>query len=314
MASVHRQATLDSIAKLMDNQKYSELIIECQDHRWHVEKAIFCSMSEIIAATCATPMQEGTSGIIKHDEYDAATMDRMIQYIYKQTYSVEGEDDLVGSHKLDSTETEAVKSPSDIDINSIFLTHVQVYGIGDYYRIPTLKLYAIERFAAVAKCGLQTDGFIDVVRAVNKRCPTDRALRDPLRVYAITHRIELTKDEEFMRELAEMDDVQDFAVDMFRQMVCQQILDKDADEQQLQLRDDQISGRDHKITALEAANQRASAAADARVETAQEMREHVEAVMENLITDLSDLPETCRNARCDREFGSGNLSFERKGH
>ena len=94
MASVHQQSALNNIAKLMETPKYSDLILECQGRQWPVHKAIICSASKVLAGECDNPMREGQSGVMKHDEFGKDTVQRMISYIYKQTYEVEGEDQL----------------------------------------------------------------------------------------------------------------------------------------------------------------------------------------------------------------------------
>lgn len=314
MANVHQQGALDSIAKLRETQKNSDLLIECEGRQWNVHKAIVCSASDLIAAECDSQMLEGRSGVIKHEEYDADTVERMISYIYKQTYGVEDENQLFLPAKPQTDDSQnGDAQPLVININNILVAHINCYGVGDYYDITNLKLLAVDRFAAVADHGWQADGFIDVIKAVYKRTSaSDRAMRDALLHYAMQHCVELTKDESLMSELGELEEAQEFAASMFQHVVRQQILDKGSYEQQLGTKDRQITEKDRKIEELEADNVDSRNEAARREQQLRDVCDHTEAVMEGLVTAIDELPDTCRNARCDCEFGG--LRLERKGH
>ena len=171
----------------------------------------------------------------------------------------------------------------------------------------------MERFTEAAKRGLQIEGFIDVVKAVNERTrQDDRALRDVLRDYALEHRIELVKDTTLMTELAELPSAQDFAADMFRQTIRQQILDRRTYEQQLQGKDQRIREKEGIIDKLKSEKAEVESAAATKADEAEKRREHVESVMNQLEGAIESLPSDCRNARCEQTFA--DLTLERKGH
>ena len=308
MTSVNQQALSDNIATLMESEKYSDLIIKCQGQEWHVHKAIICSASPFLAKECDSQMREGWSGIINHDEtFDADTVGRMIPYIYKQTYEVSGEDGLSLSRSEEGGDVGGDAARQSVDINDILTAHVEVYGIGDYYNIKNLKIFAAERFDSISKRGLVVDGLLDVIKAVNARTShTDRALRDVLRNYAMSHRAELVSNTPFITELADLPDVQDFAADMFREAVRQQLSDKAEFEQQVATLHRTTTEKDQKVRQLETEKREMQ-------DSASEKYKHLESVMAKLIESLDSLPAVCRSWHCDQEFPT-EMVFERKGH
>ena len=328
MANVHQQNLLNNISRLMDNGKYSDLVIKCNERRWNVHRAIVCSASPVLASECDIPMREHTTRIINHEEFDIDTVDRMISYIYKQTYYVQGEEEDF-NHAEQDENVQAQQNNNDqlghinndkansdgqiTGINHMLLAHVEVYGIGEFYSIDTLKTFATARFTSIAKKGWEVDGFIDVVKAVNTRTSqNDRVLRDALRGYAMNNCTEMVKHTSLMNQLADLPLVQDFAADMFRQMVRFQIDEKERYEQQLALKVHQIAEKDENIKELTTEVDDVQRRAELSISEARERCEHVQSVMDNLVEGLEDLPETCGNGRCDKEFS--NLKFERKGY
>lgn len=90
MANVHQQNLLKSISDLFNNPHYSDLTIECGGRHFYASKAIVCSVSPFLADECSSGMQRDHQSIIKHETFDADTMQRMLSYIYRQTYDVKG--------------------------------------------------------------------------------------------------------------------------------------------------------------------------------------------------------------------------------
>lgn len=76
----------------MAEGKGSDLKIECQDRTFHVHKAIVCKASPALKAAITDGFEETASSIIKHCEYDADTVKRLIQFIYTKDYDVSLED------------------------------------------------------------------------------------------------------------------------------------------------------------------------------------------------------------------------------
>lgn len=313
MADIHQQAALNNIARLMNDPKYSDFTIKCGGKSWHVHKAILCSASAVIARACESKMLEDSTNTIEHNEFDADTMERMVSYIYKQTYELQHEET---SKKKPDCEKDAAADTgisAGGDMNKVLIAHSDVYGIAEFYEVLPLKQLATERFKEVAASGMVVENFIDVVKAVSKRTSqTDTMLRTALRDHAILHSAEIAKDERFMSELAELEDVQDFAVDMVREMVRQRALDKEDFQQRLDSKDVEIAACSARIRELETHESRLNARLDAIAMVAEQRQVHMDEVLASLVDAVAELPDTCRNPRCEREFGG--LTLERKGH
>ncbi|KAK4580328.1 hypothetical protein LTR86_000531 [Recurvomyces mirabilis] len=331
MGSIHQVTRLSDIATLMESTNHSDLVIRCNGKQFHVHKAILCSASRVFSKACDKKFEEGVTGVIEHTQFDADTVERMIEYIYKQTYHVDSPGPSTESSncstepssptEVDGGGTEDDQAPSEpsnaaeepsVDTNTALIAHARVYAIGEYYELPTLQQMAMERFEAEATSSWSVDSFIDVIKEVNALTSLDdRALRNKLRGVAMEHLDQLVNDDDFMTELAELQDVQDFAADMLRAtvkhykdeltvrtMVCAMSSGKVivAAELNVQLQD--------RVNFLEA-----RAKADRQEIT--EAYERARDVVDNLQTSITELPGECANVNCERKFDP--VYFEKKG-
>lgn len=276
---------VNSMSTLMESEKYSDLVITCEGRHFNVHKAVMCSASSVIAAACDSKMKESETGIIDHTVFDAETVQRMISYVYKREYDIPTEIQVTVPACSQASDTGDTDEGLIISgVNATLIAHARMYGIREYYDLPTLKSMARERFAATDTLELEVDSFISVIQQVYKcSIEDDCELRRALRTIAHNHILELTRDDLFMINLAALDTVQDFAADMLRQMVGHHL------ELQNEIR-----------------------LAEAREESVTDKLEHTEQVMESLVASVESLPSQCGNGRCDREFGQ--LDLERKGH
>ena len=64
-------ATPHSYADLLRSEKYSDLVIKCQDEEFKVHKAIVCSQSPVLAAACdgEFKVREGMTGVLATSRY-----------------------------------------------------------------------------------------------------------------------------------------------------------------------------------------------------------------------------------------------------
>jgi hypothetical protein len=214
----HYQALISGLTEVLRTGKYSDLTITCGDRQWEVHKAIMCSASKLVSNECDSNMRESQTNVIKHEEFDEDTVDSMISYVYTGKYTVDGEYDLRkeifgGDRELG----EMPKVPKSI--NDLLITHINVYAIGNYFDIPALKTAAAARFSAASGFGCNTDGFLDVVRAVWKYAPhPEDELREKFRMYAAYNRVKLRLHDDYVRELAEQDDTRGFAEEVLHQI------------------------------------------------------------------------------------------------
>ena len=314
MSNIYQRELLSKVAALMKDNTDSDIKITCNGHEWNVHKAIISRASEILANACHGPWKEGTEGKISQDEFDADAVRRMISFIYTCDYVVQGEEKVVRQTEeiVEEGDTETT-DPNPGNINDILIAHVQVFGIADFNQMKLLRTLARDKFVAAGEKGWQAEGFIEVVKAVNKRGgEMNTSLRDALRDYATKHSVEMVQDTSLTAELAELDEAQDFAADMFHQIVHLRESDKAIYEQQIQTKDSEIVELNNQIKRLREDKQRIQGSVDSIIENANERAEHIEGVMDNLIKGLRSLPTECSNGRCDRSIQ--RLKFERKGH
>lgn len=85
-----------SLSALMANMfldpKYSDMTIRCRGEDFPVHKAVICGMSPVIDALCSANMRESKENVMQHYEFDSATVERMLEFIYTLNYAL--------SHKL----------------------------------------------------------------------------------------------------------------------------------------------------------------------------------------------------------------------
>lgn len=188
-------------SKLLESEKYSDLTIVCQGRQFKVHKAILCPQSDVISKLCDIDMVEKRTGVIEHEEFDADTVERLIDFAYKKEYDAtrrpsyemvqEVEDPIAAMDSLsiedaieDPTITGGVTLPQDntdatkIDEESIELSptdkwviHARVYGLAEYYDMPELRDHAYDHFVSVANDELEDsdlEGFDKVAREVCK--------------------------------------------------------------------------------------------------------------------------------------------------
>lgn len=336
--------------KLLSSEKYSDLTIVCQGRQFKVHKAILCPQSDVISRLCDIDMAEKRSGVIEHEEFDADTLQRMIDFAYKKEYDVtrrpryepteEIEDSIAGNDSLTiedvpttggvtlpqhDTDAQVLvdEEPSELSITDKWVIHARVCGLADYYDMPKLRDHAYGCFMGVANYELDDDsleGFDKVAREV---CKTnmrddgsagysyDSPLRSGFLSLVARYAPKLALDPNFSAALCEPD-LQDSIADIFG-VLAQRISDLEVE------RDVNTSTFEAEKATLQ--RSAATAKSDAESQTfivnsgrrfADEHRQHAEGVMERLIKSLRNLPASCANSMCGNEFGS--LRFERNGN
>lgn len=239
MENIHHQRLLDDISKLMDSGAHSDIIIRCRGKEFKVHKAIISS-SPSLALACKGGWSETEDGVIVEREFDIDDVERLISYIYKSSYDAAADaETTVKVRSYVDGEAEPVESTVTVTGTSArLIAHIRAYAMGELRQMPTLKTFARDQFATcVSPEEFETSGFVHVIREVNIHVPTDDDdFRDLLKTIAHDNVIKLTKDADFMSALIELPDVEDFAAVMLRQMVHQDIMDKEAHQQQLSVK------------------------------------------------------------------------------
>ncbi|KYG48285.1 hypothetical protein M433DRAFT_22310 [Acidomyces richmondensis BFW] len=325
MSNIQERNSLQILGNIIDNCKYSDLVLICDAKQFNVHKNIMCSASKIIAAACDNDMKEARTGRITHEEFDADTVERMIEYIYKQNYEIPNDCNIIATFKFpsdhDGIEDDGKSSfawrpaipPAEKDdpesnetemddmiqercrketfevsgVNAKLIAHSRVYAIGQYYDIPTLSDFAVEQF--IAETGWQLEGFIEVIREINRLTSTNDRLRSVLREKALRHMEEMTADKSFMTNLI---DTGDFAHSMLKDLVAQRAKEKLDNLAQLELKDTELGNATEHYKSLE------------------QKLAYTEEIMKTLVNKLEKMPIKCRNFSCDRTFGA--LKLDRK--
>ena len=274
MADAHQQNLLSSIARLMDDNRHTDLIIRCEGRDFSVHKAIMCSVSPFVAKSLKHEMKESRTGVLELEADDPDTVERLIQYIYTQDYTTNrttfGSDTESQEAQVQSDQHEevfqsdqaaeptdgALRSPQR-SINEELIAHVKVYAIADFHDMPSLMSLAKGKFLQTAAFGWQIDGFIDVVAEVDmKTSRANRDLRNVLRSVAMDHVEQLVENDAFMEKLAELEQAQDLACDLLKHMVRLRAGERLRHRDEVQGREAQLIHRDQEITNLRSVKDR----------------------------------------------------------
>ncbi|GAB7365037.1 hypothetical protein MBLNU230_g5818t1 [Neophaeotheca triangularis] len=201
------------MANMFLNSDFSDLTIKCDGEEFPVHKGIVCALSPVLSTLCKAKMRESQENIIEHMQFDAATVRRMLSFIYIQDYSLEGE-----SVVIEPLENVPSKT-SVLSKSEALIAHVHTFAIADYYDIPSLRYMATKRFIECASEGLQIQGFFqgffDVVREVYRYAPNqEEAIRIGFRNVVLDNFHFLRNDAAFVKGLSEEGQMQSFAVEL----------------------------------------------------------------------------------------------------
>lgn len=282
MSDPHHQTLVDGMLQLMNNEKYCDLVIKCEGREWKVHKALLCSFSNVFDRACKWVTLDGKkTEIIEHEVYDAATMQRLISYVYKGRYKV-GEDDI------------EERDHEDMIAKRKLIAHAKVYGIADYYDIAPLKTFAADRFRTIATSTERLDGFVEVISEVcSCSTPSDLQLRPILSEHILKHAVEFVNDNDFMRGFAHLSNAHELTIGLFREMVVQHVEVKRELTQHL-------SAMGSELQTLQGALE------NERTQTASAW-----SCWNDLKAAMRAVPEKCRNPLCIAKFGGLNVRKSR---
>ncbi|TQV97278.1 hypothetical protein V2A60_000099 [Cordyceps javanica] len=120
-----------NFANLLKTGQYSDLKLICGGREFHVHRVVVCLQSDVLAAAIRGPFQEAKTGTIAIEEFDADTVERMVQFLYTADYGPS----LPDSERPDDG---AVVVASSAAQEQDLLQHVHLNSIADYYNIKAL--------------------------------------------------------------------------------------------------------------------------------------------------------------------------------
>lgn len=140
-----------------------------------------------MAQTVTNTTQEAETGIINIDD-DPYAVERMIEYMYNDTYS--NIDLMTFFNEIDiTTKTTSTNPPYHLEQRLVFanlLLHARLYALGELYHITALKPLAKSKFQTTLSSIPDFGGFLDSVREIYSSTPAeDRGLRDIVVVHAV---------------------------------------------------------------------------------------------------------------------------------
>lgn len=320
--------SMDAI-RFIESGQYSDLTISCHGREFKVHKAILCPQSEVIAKLCDIAMKERHTGMIEHQEFDEATMERMVDFAYKRNYGVtrrpkglasEVIRDLVGSEVNEDGVIITKGEHNKLSAPDLWVIHARVYGLADYYDMMELRDHAYGCFMGVVDDEWEDvimDGFIDVVREVSKRTtpynsltsnPSNHSLRAGFLALVSTYASKLGADSSFIAALCDPA-LKDIAVEIFCALGQRMVrLEEEKREMASSFEIERHSFR-QSLSNFKVDRDLMVTSAQRAQKSAEQRLKHAENEMLGLITSLETLPASCGMRRCSNKFGS--LNFER---
>ncbi|KAK5710108.1 hypothetical protein LTR17_019170 [Elasticomyces elasticus] len=187
MADDDYAALLEQISLLRLDSTHADLTITCEDrYEFHAHLAIVCARAKRITEIMSSLFREAKTHIIRDQYFDAKTMARMLDWMYRANYDIEvvlpesveqadtdpASDDAITTSGADHDRqvrfewTEA-DDPQSLTNTDRMIVHILVYEIADYYGVPGLQQAALDKFRTAAEENemMFPLGFVDVVRA-----------------------------------------------------------------------------------------------------------------------------------------------------
>ncbi|KAI5309742.1 hypothetical protein KEM55_002516 [Ascosphaera atra] len=169
------------------NIGFSDLTIEVEEEKFEVHKIVMCSASSVMAAALTkNNFEEANTGVFRIREFDADTVGRMIDYIYRGNYVFQT------SEKTDST---CIPKPLPSSEGERLLEHTRVNAIADFYDILGLRQLSRSYISPVLKQHWDPDHFSEFLRL----CYTsgDTKLHTLAIASTVTHSAEVSRLEGF---------------------------------------------------------------------------------------------------------------------
>ncbi|KAL8685151.1 MAG: hypothetical protein Q9218_007944, partial [Villophora microphyllina] len=121
----------------LEDSRFADLTVTCQDQEWKCHKIILCNQSDFFDKACSNgfkkPSQESATSVIDLPEDFPLHVGFMIQFFYHGDYGRGGGELLPGATDSDSP-------------NYAPKVHLAMISLGDKYAVPKLSDFAAEQF------------------------------------------------------------------------------------------------------------------------------------------------------------------------
>lgn len=158
--------------------------------------------------------RESQSNTITHEQFDAATVERLLSWLYDGSYSLRSapkqacvRDSVLLNHmgkiiEIPDDDSGDHQATSD-RVADHLVQHVYVYAIADFYNVSSLVEHAASKFKHLLGCPIRGNSMMRVIEATcsNTR-QEDMYLREPLTSKVAQRIHQLRSDDSFSQALA----------------------------------------------------------------------------------------------------------------
>ncbi|UJO13862.1 uncharacterized protein CLAFUR5_02349 [Fulvia fulva] len=257
--------------------KPRDLIINCGNTCFHVNRAVVCAKSSVLGTLCG---EEAPHTMITIPPVDADSFEAILYYIYTGDYELEGEGaGDIGKYLTLSTMGQAAEDAVRRFADTPFAVattpledlykHAYIFALGDHYQINSLKLKATEKFQAARKQhhSISPTDFLEIASTILTSHGLDLQLLRTELIAMMTDNLHLAQDEDFVKAVSTHPVFQPFIAPLISALAARsalpaansnaQTLDSPRDDAQL---DALISSHEEQVAALRSSHKAATEA------------------------------------------------------
>ncbi|SCO82805.1 uncharacterized protein FRV6_07018 [Fusarium oxysporum] len=157
---------------LVGSGESSDFTLICKDREFKLHQVIVCPQSPVISAALRSGFEETTSKVVNVNEFDVATVQSMVTFLYTGDYELapETEKPVQVKDRDEKSEDGEVHSDQDkISVDSFassketedktaekIISHLRVNAIADYYSIAKLGKLSTSMIEAILRDDLNS--------------------------------------------------------------------------------------------------------------------------------------------------------------
>ncbi|EXK40912.1 hypothetical protein FOMG_04479 [Fusarium oxysporum f. sp. melonis 26406] len=171
---------------LVESGEFSDFTLICKDREFKLHQVIVCPQSPVISAALHSGFEETTSKVVTVNEFDVATVQSMVTFLYTGDYKLAPEtekpvqvkdgDEKSEEGEIDSEDDNMSKdSPASQKIEDKtaekILSHLRVNAIADYYNIEKLAKHSTSKIYTILQDDLD---FLILPKIIEEMSTTTR--------------------------------------------------------------------------------------------------------------------------------------------